>query len=92
MIKINWGNVFWGVLIALNVAVFISLVIEGHWLCATGWLLAALYGLIYRIEASVSEIWERVSRKWYEESLELRANISTLKSELEKANAEENKD
>ena len=65
--RINWGNVFWGVLIALNVATFVSLVIEGHWLCATGWLLAALYGLLYRVESSISETYRRSAKRWMDE-------------------------
>ena len=90
--KINWGNVFWGVLIALNVAVFVSLVIEieGHWLCALGWLLAALYGLLSRIESSISETYRRSAKRWmdeYESCLKrlLRATdeCKTLRSELE---------
>ena len=99
--KINWGNVFWGVLIALNVAVFVSLVIEieGHWLCGLGWLFAALHGLLYRIEESISDIqgrmvkrWEDECQKWHDTYLRMQREIATLKSELEKANAEENKD
>ena len=97
--RINWGNVGWGVLIAINVATFVSLVIEGHWICGLGWMLAALYGLLYRIEESISDIqgrmvkrWEDECQKWHDTYLRMQWEIATLKSELEKANAEENKD